>query len=75
MRKLMPTIIMTTLVLMLGLAPWNAEASIGGATKFPTAADVSKPIEYAACRGWGPWCGPGYTRVCGRWRCWCRPCW
>lgn len=33
------------------------------------------PIENAACRGWGRWCGPGYTRICRRGRCWCRPCW
>jgi hypothetical protein len=25
--------------------------------------------------GTGPWCGPGYTRQCGPFRCWCRPCW
>lgn len=32
------------------------------------------PIEKAACQGWGRWCGPGYVRACGPYRCWCRPC-
>ena len=33
------------------------------------------PIENAACRGWGRWCGPGHHRVCRHGRCWCAPCW
>ena len=33
------------------------------------------PLQEAACRGFGPYCPPGTTRACNRWRCWCRPCW
>jgi hypothetical protein len=33
------------------------------------------PIENAACRGWGRWCGPGHHRVCRHGSCWCAPCW
>ncbi len=28
----------------------------------------------AACQGPGRWCGPGFVRACGPFRCWCRPC-
>jgi hypothetical protein len=31
-------------------------------------------IRPAACQGWGRWCPPGYVITCGRWHCWCRPC-
>jgi hypothetical protein len=32
-------------------------------------------VTQAACRGFGPRCGPGFTWVCGPYgRCWCRPC-
>jgi len=46
-----------------------------GANNVATAAQYFTQIEPAACRGWGPYCRPGFTRVCGRFRCWCRRCW
>ncbi len=77
MRKLMLAVAATTVMLIPVFEPWTVEAAIlGGATKIPpAAANVSRPVEGAACRGWGRWCGPGYTRACGPYRCWCRPCW
>ena len=32
-------------------------------------------VTQAACRGYGPYCGPGWvTRGCGYWGCRCVPC-
>lgn len=61
-------------MLLSGLAPWSgAAAAPAGAAKPPATANVSR-AEGAACRGWGRWCGPGFVRACGPYRCWCRPC-
>jgi hypothetical protein len=66
------TIVSAAMVLLAGAAQaetWRGAANVG------SAAGNFTPIQPAACRGPGPFCGPGFTRVCGRWRCWCRPCW
>jgi hypothetical protein len=66
------TIMSAAVILLAGAAQaesWRGASDINAATRNYT------PIQPAACRGWGPFCGPGTTRVCGRWRCWCRPCW
>jgi len=74
MRKL--TLTLTAAALMLGATAMTASAQ----TQAPGAAGIHAqikaytPIEKAACRGWGPYCRPGFTRTCGPYRCWCRPC-
>ena len=63
-------------VLFAASAALTADAQTSrGANDVATAAQNFTPIEPVACRGWGPYCRPGFTRVCGRFRCWCRPCW
>ena len=52
----------------------NAQAQYPGAGAFHALIKNATPVEQAACRGWGPYCPPGFTRVCGPYRCWCRPC-
>src|SRR6516225_5249781 len=63
-------------LLFAGSAALTADAQTSrGAHNIAGAAQNFTPIEPAACRGWGPYCRPGFVRVCGRFRCWCRPCW
>jgi hypothetical protein len=45
-----------------------------GAGSFHAQIQNATPLKQAACNGWGPFCPPGRTRVCGPYRCWCRPC-
>jgi hypothetical protein len=74
MRKV--TLTLAIAVLFAGSAVLTADAQTSrGANNIAGAAQNFTPIEPAACRGWGPYCRPGFTRVCGRFRCWCRPCW
>ena len=74
MRKTMLTLALA--LAFAGSAAVTADAQTSrGANNIGSAAQNFTPIEPAACRGWGPYCRPGFTRVCGRWRCWCRPCW
>lgn len=76
MRKL--TLILTAAALVLGTMALSASAQTQqpGAAKIHALAQNATPIvTQAACRGFGPHCGPGFTWFCGRWgRCWCRPC-
>jgi hypothetical protein len=67
------TIVSAAMILLAGAA----QAETWRGVDISSAARNFTPIQIqpAACRGWGPYCGPGFTRVCGRWRCWCRPCW
>jgi hypothetical protein len=72
MRKLFVTAAMILLVNSVG---WTANAATTApASAIPSAARNFSPIHQAACQGWGRWCGPGYVRACGPYRCWCRPC-
>ena len=76
MRKLIVTLTATTAIFMSGLLVIEADAqTLRGAANLAAAARNYTPVEGAACRGWGRWCGPGYVRACGPFRCWCRPCW
>jgi hypothetical protein len=72
MQKTMMIIVSATAVLLAGATAqagtWRGASDVGAAAQNYT------PIRPAACQGWGPFCRPGFTRVCGRWRCWCRPC-
>jgi hypothetical protein len=75
MPRIVLTLVATAMILLTGFSAWQADAQTWrGAGKISTAQNYT-PTEKAACRGWGPWCGPGFTRVCGPYRCWCRPCW
>src|SRR5215510_1384085 len=77
-RKLMRKVSLTLAIALLfaGSAALTADAQTSrGANNIAGAAQNFTPIEPAACRGWGPYCRPGFVRVCGRFRCWCRPCW
>jgi hypothetical protein len=73
MRKLTTTL--TAAALMLGTMAIAANAAqMPGAANFHTQIQNATPFKEAACRGFGRWCGPGFVRVCGPYRCWCRPC-
>ena len=71
MRKLAVALLAVTAI---GIGSSATAASWHGAT-LPGVVRNFTPIHEAACRGWGPWCPPGYVRRCGPFRCWCRPCW
>src|SRR5215510_598208 len=70
------SLILAIALLFAGSAALTADAQTSrGANNIAGAAQNFTPIEPEACRGWGPYCRPGFVRVCGRFRCWCRPCW
>jgi hypothetical protein len=76
MHKLAVSLAMTATILFAGSLVYRAEAAPPrAAAGVSTAAQIMTPIKPAACGGWGPYCRPGWTRVCGPYRCWCRPCW
>ena len=61
--------------LMLGsIALANAQTQQPGAAGLQGQAQNASPVEQAACVGWGGGCRPGWRRVCGPYRCWCRAC-
>jgi hypothetical protein len=67
---------MSAALLVLGsMAPLaNAQTQNAGAASVHALKNATPVVTQAACRSFGPSCGPGYTRVCGPYRCWCRPC-
>jgi hypothetical protein len=69
MRKLGLVLASLLLMLVVGLLTFKAEAT-------PTLPSIpqSSPVETVACGGFGPYCPPGRTRVCGPAGCWCAPC-
>ncbi len=75
MRRL--TLTLATAALMLsGLAiAANAQTQAGGASSLHAQIQNATPLKQAACRGFGPYCPPGWVRACGPWGCRCRPCW
>jgi hypothetical protein len=64
-----------TALLVLTSVPMIAQAQGLRDNALQSAAQNFSPIHRAACRGWGPWCGPGWVRRCGPWGCRCVPCW
>jgi|HubBroStandDraft_2_1064218.scaffolds.fasta_scaffold294212_2 hypothetical protein len=75
MHKFMITVATTAAILLAGSTAWKSAAAPNeGAAGVSTAVQSMTPIKKAACQGWGPFCGPGYVRACGPYRCWCRPC-
>ena len=73
MRKL--TIILSTAALVLGAMVLSASAQTQGAASVQALKNATPIVTQAACRGFGPYCPPGMTRVCAPYRgCWCRPC-
>jgi hypothetical protein len=52
----------------------NAAQPVGASSLRQAAQNATPIVKEAACRGWGHFCPPGRTRVCGPYRCWCRPC-
>lgn len=74
MRKVTVRLLTSAAILCVSAVGWQASALSGpGPAKTMPAANFT-PRHEAACRGFGPYCGPGFTRVCGPYRCWCRPC-
>jgi hypothetical protein len=65
---------MSAALLVLGAMAMSANAQSAGAASIHALKNATPVVTQAACRGFGPYCGPGYTRVCGPYRCWCRPC-
>lgn len=74
MRKFTMTLMAAALVLAASAIAANAQTQAPGAAGLHAQIHNATPLKQAACRGFGPYCGPGWTRVCDRWRCWCRPC-
>jgi hypothetical protein len=74
MRKLTLTLAAATLVLGSMAMQANAQTASGAASVHALAQNATPIVTQAACRGFGPYCPPGTTRVCGPYRCWCRPC-
>jgi hypothetical protein len=71
MRKLAITVITSAILFLTSL---NAYALTGPNTASTSTGINFTPRHEAACRGFGPFCPPGYVRACGPFRCWCRPC-
>ena len=78
MKKLALTLTAATLVL--GMTALTASAQTQGAANMQAQAQTFTPIvTKVACRGPGPFCGPGWVRRCwrgpfGALRCRCVPC-
>jgi hypothetical protein len=75
MRKLTIAVVAAAAILALNSIGCSANAVTASGNTLPNAAKNFSPIQETACRGWGRWCGPGFVRACGPYRCWCRPCW
>ena len=72
MKKLAMTL--TAVAFVLGsMAIANAQSQ-GMASMHALSQNATPVITHVACGGFGPYCPPGMTRVCGPYRCWCRPC-
>src|SRR5262249_46619513 len=68
------SLILAIALLFAGSAALTADAQTSrGANNIAGAAQNFTPIEPEACRGWGPYCRPGFVGVGGGSRCGCRP--
>jgi len=74
MRNLAISLTAAALVLAATAIAANAQTQAPGAAGLHAQIQNATIFKQAACRGFGPYCGPGWTRVCNHWRCWCRPC-
>jgi len=74
MRKLSILGTAAAVLLSVGLIGSSANAAPAPSNSLPNAARNFSPIKETACQGYGRWCGPGWVRSCGPYRCWCRPC-
>lgn len=76
MKKLTLTLTATALVLGFSALAASAQTQQAGAAGLHALSQNATPIvTKAACQGFGPHCGPGFTWTCGPYgRCWCRPC-
>ena len=71
------TVTLAAAALMLGSMALTANAQTHqlGSGLHAQIQNATPIVTQAACRGFGPRCGPGFTWVCGRYgRCFCRPC-
>ena len=75
MKKLIMTLAATALMLGSMALTANAQTHQLGTGLHAQIQNATPIVEQAACRGYGPYCPPGYVRACGPYRCWCRPCW
>ena len=74
MRRLTMTLTAAALILGTMAIGANAQTQSSGAASFHAQIKNATPLKEAACRGFGPYCPPGFVRRCGPYRCWCAPC-
>jgi hypothetical protein len=74
MRKLGITLSAAAFVLGSMVLSASAQTQSAGASSMQALKNATPVVTQAACRGYGPYCPPGYVRACGPYRCWCRPC-
>jgi hypothetical protein len=74
MKKLTMTLAAAALMLGSMALTANAQTHQLGSGLHAQIQNATPIVQQTACRGFGRWCGPGFTRVCGPYRCWCRPC-
>jgi hypothetical protein len=74
MRKITLTLGAALFVLGSMALSVNAQTQAPGAASLNAQAHNATITHKAACFGFGRWCGPGFHRVCGPYRCWCAPC-
>ena len=76
MQRLFVTAMTVATIFLFGTIASKADVATNAATAIPKVAKNFSPIHPAACRGFGPRCGPGTTWQCnGYGQCWCAPCW
>ena len=76
MKKLALTLTAATFALGISALTAGAQTQQPGAASLHAQLQNATPIvTKAACRGWGPYCGPGWVRRCGYWGCRCVRCW
>jgi hypothetical protein len=75
MKKLTLTLSAAAFILGSMALSAHAQTQNAGAASVQALKNATPIVTQAACRGFGPYCPPGTTRVCAPFRgCWCRPC-